>query len=705
METDRKHGRTWAAAAVLCAALLPSTAAAATTDAEFVPGEVVVRFSEDTSRAESRQVAAEVDGRLVERVVPLNAAVVDLPPGLSVEGADRLLEREAGVLYAEPNYLHQIETIPSDDRFEELWGLDNTQLPFGGLPDADIDATEAWDTVKGSTAIRVGVVDSGLAVQHPDLAPNVWSNGDDPPGDFNGDMDPDDDGNGVIDDTTGGDFVEEDNTPDDANSHGTHVAGTIGAAGDNGTAGDVVGVNWNVGLMALKAGNAAGSLSSADIAQAFTYARLEGARVVNASFGSSGESGLIKNAIAAAPNVLFVAAAGNSGGDLDPASANSFPCETDLPNVICVAATTPQDALAGFTSYGKVAVDLAAPGTSTLSTVPAFKPPLFSDDLQPPDDFASTWIAGGTPDTWQRVCVRVNGLCPSGADWRLSDSPDVPYQQGADNFVRTATPVDLTVETDCRATFQIFHQLAQGDSVLFEGTTDPVAGPWTELGEWTGSNSGEQATAADLQGFNGQSNVYVRFRLLDNDDGTQSNGVNIDDVKIECSDPAAEAYGFKQGTSMATPHVTGAAALVLAAHPGYTVAQLRNALLSTVDQKSNLSCSVASGGRLNVNNAIQPGAATAPPPPNNCPAAPQTGGDEEPRRCSGKKATIVGTSKGDKIKGTNGPDVIAAGAGADTVTGRGGKDTICGEGGKDRLFGGPGKDQLVGGPAKDLQVQ
>ena len=196
--------------------------------------------------------------------------LVKLPEGASVTAAAQAFEDDPTVEFAEPNNIsHLTATLPNDPRFGDLWGLNQAA-------DHDIDAPEAWDLNTGSGSVIVAVIDSGVSYTHPDLAPNIWIN-DDPAGGG------DNDGNGKVDDTRGWDFVQEDNTPLDFNGHGTHVAGTIGAQGNN-SAG-ITGVNWDVSIMPLRAADAFGGLTDADIAQAITYACANGADVVNGSFG------------------------------------------------------------------------------------------------------------------------------------------------------------------------------------------------------------------------------------------------------------------------------------------------------------------------------------------------------------------------------------------------------------------------------------
>ena len=236
----------------------------------FVPGELIVQFRGGASTAARSSALRTRGARLVEGLGQKGLALVKLPEGASVTAAAQALEDDPTVEFAEPNYIsHLTATVPNDPRFADLWGLNQTA-------DHDIDAPEAWDLNTGSGNVLVAVIDSGVSYTHPDLAPNIWVN-DDPAG--GGDQD----GNGKTDDTRGWDFVQEDNVPLDYNGHGTHVAGTIGAQGNN-SAG-ITGVNWDVSIMPLRAANGAGSLTDADITQAITYACQNGADIVNGSFG------------------------------------------------------------------------------------------------------------------------------------------------------------------------------------------------------------------------------------------------------------------------------------------------------------------------------------------------------------------------------------------------------------------------------------
>jgi subtilisin family serine protease len=252
----------------------------------------------------------------------------------------------------------------------------------GGTNDADLDAPEAWDIQTGSESTLIAVIDTGVDYNHPDLAANIWTN----PGEIAGNG-LDDDQNGFIDDIHGWDFVNNDADPMDDNLHGTHVAGTIGAIGDNGVG--VAGVNWRTKIMALKFLGGDGSGTLADAIGAILYGAKMKARVMNNSWGGGGFSQALLDAITVANDsaALFVAAAGNDGNDND--QTPNYPSNYDAPNVVAVAAIDHKGDLAVFGSggggicgcggnviglpgsnYGATTVDLAAPGKEVLSTTP-----------------------------------------------------------------------------------------------------------------------------------------------------------------------------------------------------------------------------------------------------------------------------------------------------------------------------------------------
>jgi subtilisin family serine protease len=336
--------------------------------AASVPDEVLVRFDSPVDAAAAGNRIAPLGARVVKRLDAVDGLyLIKLPPGLDPPHARAAFAQIAGVLYAEPNYLLFSNTTPNDPQYPSLWGLHNTGQN-GGTPGADIHAPEAWDITTGSSAVVVAVIDTGIDYTHQDLAANMFRN----EADCNANG-VDDDGNGKVDDCYGIDTANDDSDPFDDNHHGTHVAGTIGAAGNNSVG--VVGVNWNVKLMACKFLSSGGSGSTSDAIDCLTYVAMmkdRGVNIVatNNSWGGGAYSQALYDAIDAQRQrgILFIVAAGNSGADND--AAPSYPAGYDLPNVLAVAATTRTDARPSFSNYGRQSVQIGAPGSEILSTFP-----------------------------------------------------------------------------------------------------------------------------------------------------------------------------------------------------------------------------------------------------------------------------------------------------------------------------------------------
>jgi subtilisin family serine protease len=344
-------------------------AAAALRQIDWQGQSVSVRSDAWIVRAPS--TAASTDWNLAPhwRAAPLGEGFYALAtPGASTQDVLGWAARTTGVRYVEPDFVIAPTIAANDPSFGQLWGLDNTGQS-GGVVDADIDAPEAWNTTTGSRNVVVAVIDTGMDYNHPDLAANAWRN----PGEVAGDG-IDNDRNGFVDDVVGWDFANNDANPMDDNGHGSHVSGTIGAAGNNGTG--VVGVNWQVSIMPLKFLDASGSGSTSAAVAAINYAtrmrRDFGINVVatNNSWGGGGLSTSLRDAIdsGAAAGILFVAAAGNESNNNDATPA--YPASYTGTSVISVAATDRSNRLASFSNYGATSVDLAAPGVGIASTTP-----------------------------------------------------------------------------------------------------------------------------------------------------------------------------------------------------------------------------------------------------------------------------------------------------------------------------------------------
>ncbi len=345
---------------------------------QFVPGELIVKFKSgvsDVNRgAALRAVSGEVSQKIHTKAMK-NAGdnegitVVRTPKG--VPDAVRVLKGLADVEYAEPNYIYYHTATSNDPYYTNgsLWGMygDATSPAnqFGS------QAGEAWAAGKiGSTTIHIGVIDEGTMWSHEDLAGQIWTNPYDPVDGI------DNDGNGYVDDIRGWDFANNDNSTYDgaADDHGTHVSGTIGAIGGNGKG--VVGVCWKIKMITLKflgssGGTTANAIKAIDYVTDLKLRHGINIPATNNSWGGGGFSQALQDAIERAnqANILFVAAAGNSGANND--ATPTYPASYPNANIIAVAAITSTGALASYSNYGATTVDLGAPGSSIWSTVPS----------------------------------------------------------------------------------------------------------------------------------------------------------------------------------------------------------------------------------------------------------------------------------------------------------------------------------------------
>ncbi|OGP73264.1 MAG: hypothetical protein A2W09_08295, partial [Deltaproteobacteria bacterium RBG_16_50_11] len=329
---------------------------------KYKEDEILVKFKPDVPEDRKDKLHKKHGSEKIKDFPSLRIHHIKLKKGLSVEDAIKLYKDDSDVEYAELNYLVTIQNTPNDPLFNYLWNMHNTGQN-GGTPGADIKAPEAWDITKGSTDIVVAVIDTGIDYNHEDLAANMWVN----LGEIasNG---IDDDKNGYIDDIYGIDVVNHDTNPMDDYGHGTHVAGIIGAAGNNALG--VVGVNWNVKIMSCKFLNKYGGGyvdGAITCLQYINSLKNRGVNIIatNNSWGGGGYSQALYDAINDQRDILFIAAAGNSHMDND--FYNMYPATYYLPNVISVAATDANDGKPSFSDYGRRSVQVSAPGVDVVS--------------------------------------------------------------------------------------------------------------------------------------------------------------------------------------------------------------------------------------------------------------------------------------------------------------------------------------------------
>jgi subtilisin family serine protease len=458
---------------------------------------------------------------------------------------------------------------PNCPRFGQLCGLQNTGQSVNGLtgtPQADTGFLTAWGLARPSTnEVVVAVVDTGLDFTHPDIVSNLWTN----PGEIpNNGLD--DDGNGYVDDVHGYDFVNGTGAVTDSGYHGTHVAGTIAASGNNGLG--VIGVDFQAHLMALKVSSDGSSVSVAAVIEAVQYAAMMKTRgvnvvAINASFGGSSSSSTESTAIQAAGNVgiVFCAAAGNNSADND--TTPTYPADYRLPNMIVVAASDQNDALASFSDYGPATVDLAAPGVNILSCLPVAQ-------------------AGNTSYVQQASSVyQANQLTYSGLT-TFSGVTAAIYYCGLGNPTDFPTAVSNNIALIQRGTLffsdKVSNAMAAGAraAVIFNNAAGNFNGTLQTAGNWL--------PAIALSQADGQALLAA---------------LPATGTVVNAPDPAS-IYQFLDGTSMATPHVVGAVALAAMNFPAETVAQRIQRILANVTPVAGLAGKVVTGGRLNLARAV-----------------------------------------------------------------------------------------------------
>jgi len=529
--------------------------------------------------------------------------------GKTVEQKIAELKNDHNVEYAQPNYRYYTQAtssaISSNDTYKDnLWGLNNhgqTVSGISGILDADVDAPEAWAINEGTnatTSVIVAVIDTGVAYNHPDLLLNMW------------------DGANCVSDTNtvlgncnyGYDYEDDDKTPLPSLSHGTHVAGTIAAV--KGNAKGIIGLAPHAKIMALKT-----SLTTSEIVKSINFAKYNGAKVINASWGGPSFDQAMKTAIDAFPGI-FVAAAGNDSSNNEV--SHNYPSDFNSSNIISVAATNQNDALATFSNYGAISVDVGAPGTTIYSTIPGTTTALF-------EDFESV-VPPAVPDGWIRATSTGTSTWQThnpGANIALYGDLTVPYANNASTTITSplydfsgvsSRGANISFDTQCDTEYTPEHW---SDYMAFEVSGDGSA--FTTILQWdeadldslTGDSSDVGSSALYL--FDEQpipseyltANFKFRFKWFTDATVSSDRGCLVDNVRLTTlSDGSDEKYDYLQGTSMAAPHVAGLAALIMGYNPTLTIPEVKNAILNTGDSLSSLSGETVTGKRINAHSAL-----------------------------------------------------------------------------------------------------
>ncbi len=543
---------------------------------DFAPGQLLIRF-EPSADSQAIEAFTQKHDLLIEHRyrhstthTARGTLVLFKGGGRTMAAMRQLVANDPTIAYAEPNYTRQLSALPDDTNFGLLWGLHNTGQTVNGTSGtlgADINYPEAWKLSRTpSTEIVVAVADTGINIQHPDLMDRIWSH----PAEI-ADNGLDDDGNGYIDDIHGYDFGTDSNAYLDNHGHGTHVSGTIGATSDNGTG--ITGVSGSARLIQLKIESADGKLYTSDIIEAFEYATdLKNSGVnlvaVNASFGGPSFTQAEHDAIDEmnTAGIILCASAGNDGLNND--STSHYPANYDLPNIISVAASDQDHDLAVFSNYGNTTVDLAAPGVNIYSTLPIDQ-----------STYTSSLNAGGNDYTTEPLeyagTTTPSGLTAAVIACGLGYPEDFPGS--VDGQIALIQRGELTFAD------KVSHAMAANAvGALIYNNVDPPAAAWT-LG-----------TEAD----------WIPALQLSRSDGADILAALPLSATIHNTSDLTTAYQYLNGTSMATPHVTGAVALAALNFPNDSVSERVARILNTVTAVPTLTGQVSSGGVLNLQQLL-----------------------------------------------------------------------------------------------------
>lgn len=341
---------------------------------EVVPGQFLVKLKPQFQALNANSVAKSLGVEVTGRISDSSEWIAVRRPTMETTTyALSAMKSSALVAKVEPNYIYKAVKLPNDPELQNLWGMHNTgqtivvkndegEETYLGRSGVDIGMEKAWDIQTGSKNVVVAVIDTGVDYKNENIVDNMWVN----EAEKNGLPGVDDDNNGFVDDVYGYDFANNDGDPMDDHGHGTHCSGTIGASGNDGKG--IVGVNWNVRIMAVKFLGVDGGTTEGAIA-GIDYATKMGADIMSNSWGGGGESEALKEAIQRANDagILFLAAAGNNGTNNDEMAF--YPANYDVANLISVAAVDNSGQLADFSCYGPTKVHVAAPGVAVLSSI------------------------------------------------------------------------------------------------------------------------------------------------------------------------------------------------------------------------------------------------------------------------------------------------------------------------------------------------
>lgn len=583
---------------------------------KYSPTEILVTFKKDRVNLQNPGLASlfnefntQFSNHLTQKNVlkTSNIVVYKVKDGSKVEDVVNEIKKNSNVEDASFNYYYKPADLGTNDTYKaSLWGMDNTGQtiqtgPFTyatGSADADIDMPEAWATTTGTNDVIVAVIDTGVDYTNPDLANIMWD----------GTNCVDNNGNTINGGCVHGyDFYATsggDNNPFPSagmeDTHGTHVAGIIGAQYNNSKG--ITGVGPRIKIMGIRFG-----FDSASQVEAIDFATRNGAKVINASYGGTYNDSAVYEAIQRfqAAGGIFVAAAGNSASDND--STAFYPCNFDLDNIICVAATDNKDKIASFSNYGETSVDVAAPGVAILSTVDyKYVYRELFDSLS--SDGESSWglltLTGGEKGISGDLNGVNNGSYTNNTDSYLtSGAINLSGASGSTTVFHFGTYCEDSGSVDGNGN-------ATGDYMALD--VSPDGSTYNEILRWNYAalqaafGTDEEELDLSLASDYLNSNFHYRFHWVTDSSSNTGMGCFMYRVSVASfPNDGTSGYDFLQGTSMASPYVAGLVGYLWSASPSATYSEISNIVVTTGDSLSDLSGKTVSGKRINAYSAVQ----------------------------------------------------------------------------------------------------
>ena len=533
----------------------------------YIKGELLIRYKKGIDLEKLRKFHESIGSRVIDEIPKRRIQRIRLKEGLTEEEAIRLYYDSGLVDLAEKHALRYPQgSFPDDPYITLQWAMEK------------ISAFDAWRVTQGKPEVIVAVIDTGVDYSNPDLSENIWINA----AELNGEQGKDDDGDGYVDDIYGYDFADNDPDPMDVDGHGTFVAGIIGAKGNNGMG--IAGMCWNVKIMPLKIQDSSGNMLVDYEIKAIEYAKEKGANIINFSIGAKIPSQLeyeyIKNS-----GILAVCAAGNGyfyspyfiseGIDLDK-DKKIYPACYDLDNIISVAASTEEDSLASFSNYGKVSVDLMAPGKEITSLK------LGSQYIEAIVRVVSG-ASGNNYTEYQANPLEFAGL--TGQDGIHGILYDCGSGNNLSEFPKDINGNIALIARDQKVTFKekVKNAISAGaaGAIIYNNEPGNFLGTLSEPGDWIPSVSISKEDGIYLKSI---CPVEVTLINREREDGIP--------------------YEKRDGTSMSTPFVTGTAALLLSRYPDLNYQKIKDIILKTTKKIPEIKDMILTSGRLNAFQAV-----------------------------------------------------------------------------------------------------